>query len=247
MIRWLVLCVAVGGCGHGAPAHQLPRLASATQPRAAPEREADPVVAEPMAAPAPMMLEDELAQDLRSPDETVRYMAAARAFEKLEPAEVSAAARDALLELVSNPNERGGIRLWAARAAAKVDPPRALRRFIELGAEGVAVDGDAWLILGPLALPHLASRCTAADCPETVFFELALIAGSAPTHRESRAVIPLLLRESARSEQRKVMAYRALGGFGPSVVQELEALRRHDDPTIANAAAEALAAVREVR
>jgi len=96
-----------------------------------------------------------------------------------------------------------------------------------------------------MALPELSSRCRAADCAEPVFFELALIAGSAPEHPAAKKAIPLLLRESTRSEQRKAMAYRTLGAFGPSLVHDLEELTHDRDPTVAAAATEALAAVRE--
>jgi len=188
---------------------------------------------------------DDLADRLRSPDETVRYSAAARAFDEPDASRISADARNALFDILGNAKEREGVRLWAARTLAKLEPERALKRFVELTAAGLPVDGDAWIALGPVALPALTARCMPAECPEPVFTELTLIVGNAPAHEESRKAIPWIVRESARSEQRKALAYRALGTFGASLIPELELLRNHADPEMRKAAAEALAAVRK--
>jgi HEAT repeat protein len=173
-----------------------------------------------------------------------RYSAAARALQELEPTDVSPAARDALLEMASNPHERAGVRLWAARAIAKLEPSRALPRFIELEASGNSVDDDAWLILGPSALPHLRSRCAQSGCAHLVLLKLALIAGASPSHAEARATIPLLLRESTRSVEARGLVYRSLGSFGTDLAPELSALQKHEDPTIREAATKALEAIR---
>jgi HEAT repeat protein len=226
-LAWFLLCVGIGACSRREPSLRLSIVSSSAS-------------AAPGSAPAL----DDLTEQLRSPDETVRYSAAARAFNEPDASRVSADARNALFDILGNAKEREGVRLWAARTLAKLEPERALKRFVELTDAGLPVDGDAWITLGPRALPTLAERCAPSDCPDPVFTELTLIVESAPSHDDSRKAIPLLLRESTRSEQRKALAYRAFGVFGSSLVPELELLRNHDDPAMRKAATEALAAIR---
>jgi hypothetical protein len=227
-IFWFAICSIIGACAR--------REASGELSRAAP---AKPVLS--TIAPAS---DDALTAELRSSDDTVRYRAAARAFQDFESSNVSVNARNALFDILENAKEPEGVRLWAARAVAKHEPERALRQFVALSSAGRVVDGDAWILLGPRALPALMSQCK-ADCPDPTFTEITIIVGNSPSHEDSRNAIPLLLREGARSEQRRALAYRALGAFGPSLVPELEALRNHDDPAMRKAASEALAAVRD--
>lgn len=191
----------------------------------------------------PPVLDDALSVELRSPDEMIRYRAAARAFQELEPSAVSAPAREALLRIAADPNERAGVRLWAARAAAKLEPARALQRFVELESTGNSVDDDAWLVLGPVALPHLSARCRPNGCSLILLTQIALIVSASASHAASRAALPLLLLESTRSDQARALVYRTLGSFGSDLAPELERLQKHEDATIADAASQALAAI----
>jgi hypothetical protein len=192
--------------------------------------------------PAPV-LDDALSVELRSSDEMIRYRAAARAFQELEPSAVSAPAREALLGMTADPNERAGVRLWAARAAAKLEPARALQQFVSLASTGNAVDDEAWIILGPVALPHLSAHCRPDGCPLLVLTQIALIVSASSSHPTSRATLPLLLLESTRSDQARALVYRALGSFGADLAPELERLQQHEDATVAAAASQALAAI----
>jgi HEAT repeat protein len=188
--------------------------------------------------------DDALSVELRSSDEMIRYRAAARAFQELEPSAVSAPAREALLRMTADPDERAGVRLWAARAAAKLEPTRALPQFVKLASTGNAVvDDEAWIILGPVALPHLSARCRPDGCPLLVLTQIALIVGASSSHPASRATLPLLLLESTRSDQARALVYRALGSFGADLAPELERLQQHEDATVAAAASQALAAI----
>jgi HEAT repeat protein len=191
---------------------------------------------------APLQL-DALTRELKDPDPMVRYTAAARVSEKLSTTDVSPSARQALFDLIANSQEPGGVRLWAARAVAKIDPEAATARFIELDAKQAPVDDDAWLILGPRALPYLSSRCTASACPTALLLKVALIVGAAADDPASRALLPLLLRESTRSEQHRVIVYRTLGAFGPGLTSELEAAKTHPDADVRKAAVAALGTI----
>ena len=173
----------------------------------------------------------------------MRYKAAADATREGNAEAVSAAAREALFERVADPDEAPGVRLWASRAVADLEPERAVELFSQLEAQGIPIDGDAWTVLGPIALPKLMQRCPEPPCDQTTLLMIGLIISDSPTDERCREAVPFLLREANHSASQKWLAYQALGGFRQQLIPLLEGLEQHEDAVVRREASAALAAV----
>jgi HEAT repeat protein len=180
-----------------------------------------------------------LIERLSSADEMDRYLAAADAG-KLAKGESSAGLSSALTEMLRSSAEKPGTREWAARALARLAPQDALVLFPELQAVGIAVSYDAWIEVGPAALPYLRKQAEDPSRALAAFAAVSEVIRDHPVHPESIKTIPLLLHAIEDDSKPRALALRAMGFLGPPLVKELTALLEAPEPALRRRAAMAL-------